>query len=663
NRSNQHFLLTTRQFHGRHDKNKAAESHINRAQYLRISKPMVAEQSPTHSKMADSKIAIVLVRPSGKYSSLELNSSVLNLTSSDLWTSSPVSIRLGLPLKVLTASDLFTKLGVPNGSDEDNNNRTPNQIANHLFVELDTTNPNFGNPPQKSFFGNIVVARTDGQDLNLLHVACIDSIVTSAITKKKPIATNLRQARNFNALRVLQSQYTGCWTKSFWDRFCDFDSKQINGANARATGNPFQAEDSDELKKLVATFSILQSEMMNFLTKEHIVAQWQTYQTCGCCGMTRSGLLRCSGCRKVMYCDKVCQKTAWKEHKKLPAEIFELVTEKVERSDLLARRQTPRECADKVFRTYCSVVFPRIQVSTHHEGKDSIEHVLEIAQRPIFGGLSKDLTIFIDDCLTCFRSEDSRRGQEGRVLPERHFIRQKLCQLFSSLRLTGNKFNVQILARQGCNCSGNHHKEGCNELAPTTRRNLIDVLDQMKLADLPVVNLEIGGENWTFAIQKLRDFELKSLKLDVTQPVTDARKDPDFKRLITAIAAVPRLEVLHIVNRSPGCASCLERRYNSIPSAEIIFATKFRSLKELHLTFLDIRARQLANFAEKHGNTLEELSIAWGQFSVEELDLDEVQDKTALEVLKEMSDFQGFEVDDAFEKDFQNTKQFAELWL
>ncbi|EME86490.1 uncharacterized protein MYCFIDRAFT_83693, partial [Pseudocercospora fijiensis CIRAD86] len=476
--------------------------------------------------------------------------------------------------------------------------------------------------------------------------------------------------------------------RKFWDSFCDFDSKQKDGAKAKAAGNPFQAEESGEWTELVEKFSTRRFEMMSSVTREHIESVGKTYRTCGCCGMTGSGLLACGGSRKVMYCNKMCQKAAWKEHKKaielrslavraseanlaqLPPEIFELIAKKIDRVDLLSLRQTSRECADKVFRTYCSTLFPRIQVSMSHEGKNSLDRAINIAQHPVFGALIREFTIAIDDCMTCFKSETSRRGEDGRVLQKRFIIRQKLAQLFNSLRATGNNFDVQILARQGCKCSGQHHQQHCSDMAPTTRRNLIDILEQMRRSDLPVPNLEIGNSRWTFTTQKLRDYEiqvygnafrnLKSLKLFISELVADTHnQDAGSGLLMPVIAAAPDLEVLHVIHALPGCGGCRLRGLNLHRIASAIFAAKFRSLKKLHLESLGIRGRPLASFLKEHETTLEKISIKRGFLRVEELHPDQVQDRTALEVLKEMSGFQGLEVDDVFEDRFQKSKRAA----
>ena len=38
--------------------------------------------------------------------------------------------------------------------------------------------------------------------------------------------------------------------------------------------------------------------------------------TCGHCGLRREGLKACSKCGRARYCDRECQRAAWKEHKK-----------------------------------------------------------------------------------------------------------------------------------------------------------------------------------------------------------------------------------------------------------------------------------------------------------------------------------------------------------
>lgn len=58
----------------------------------------------------------------------------------------------------------------------------------------------------------------------------------------------------------------------------------------------------------------LPTELFMMMDKTRFVNKSKLFQNCECCGH-RGTIKKCSGCKKVYYCDATCQRSHWKTHK------------------------------------------------------------------------------------------------------------------------------------------------------------------------------------------------------------------------------------------------------------------------------------------------------------------------------------------------------------
>ena len=68
-------------------------------------------------------------------------------------------------------------------------------------------------------------------------------------------------------------------------------------------------------KTLEARFTLSTQKMLKKYKRENKKANIPVYEICDACGAQTSTIKRCSGCKNVRYCNSVCQRSDWKNHK------------------------------------------------------------------------------------------------------------------------------------------------------------------------------------------------------------------------------------------------------------------------------------------------------------------------------------------------------------
>ncbi|KAK4616116.1 hypothetical protein CLAFUW4_10040 [Fulvia fulva] len=248
----------------------------------------------TSCPSADNRTSVCTLTP------VKRNVTAIGAFDNEYWVDSPVATQLGLPLKIcnmategraIRADALHKNFrGGINNPDA-----VLNHVANRLFTEIDTTKAGFG---ELSFVDNwrfwdvVLIARTDGQHLDIEHLHAMDWFLRGRIKEIRAHTRTLAGAKEKQKYlhAIKDSSFTAGNMAATWESI-KADGIAKGYEKYEGMGNPFKPVMKTKGKK----------------NKIESAGGSGTPKICAYCGGRSFWLTASGGCEEVWYCGRACE--------------------------------------------------------------------------------------------------------------------------------------------------------------------------------------------------------------------------------------------------------------------------------------------------------------------------------------------------------------------